>query len=518
MRRAVQKNKNKQKQELKSSKIKRHVSLYSADYSYMNITAVHLTDAPIELEIKVPYNFILREINGLSNNEITYLCRASDLLVLTVNGSEINNDLISLVKRLMPTAIIVYAKKYKNIAKAISKSFGDAKTCELRMMNTILEKIETENTHMAKVRSFMIPSEHFYEDGYLYVKGFMKNGLRSDKVVINGIHEGIIEEVRLNGQVLEGKALNFEESEVQLNSPSGGEEAEKQDSCSYSEHESENEESEEQDLIEEYEACDLNPDFDLINKYADFRGIKSLASCTFKDQEIPDHYRNIVFFKSHKYIMSQVKAKPSIVPKNSEVTLKIFLFNPIVTNVLVIFNLMEYETRMTIHNFDFSSTKPMPKNIVVDNGFRVTQANCIVTRNLNNNVFEEEAELVNGVVSFIGPIDMLGTTAHVLNGNIDSLDTVKLLNGKAHDRLFFERAELRGKPIKIYKSHIVVKGMFFNKEQVDYFRNIKIEAKNGITGYIKKSLGTKGLFKAFFAQPVKHGDIIAMPLYKRKFL
>lgn len=183
------------------------------------------------------------------------------------------------------------------------------------------------------------------------------------------------------------------------------------------------------------------------------------------------------------------------------------------------FNLLEYETRRTLYNYDFSSNDPLASNVLVDNGYRIYSATTAITRNINNKVFKHEPSLLCGVVSFIAPINLYGPSAYILQGNdINTVNTVKLLNGKSASRVLFDCVELSGKPIKVYKSYVVVRGMFFNSEQVEYFRNVKLESKNGISGHIIRPLGTKGLFKAYFSQHVKHGDSIKMYLYKRIFL
>ncbi|KAM0680091.1 ribosome biogenesis protein tsr1 [Glugoides intestinalis] len=521
----IQRNKNKQKQELKSKKVVNRKSFYSSNEAYMNITSISLCKTPMELELKLPFNFILRDATTISAHEITYLCRASDLLILTVTSTDIDNDMISLIKRSMPTAVIAYAKKVKGIAKAVAKSFGSARTCEFSMLDMVLENLETENTHIATVRPFMIPKEARIEEGMLIVEGFMKNSLKTDKVVINGLHHGIIEEIIVDNSVIRGDSLNSEENETVLDRGFSEEPVESEDASEESiiseepEYDLESEEEMQYNCdFEAEEEAVYNPDFDLINKYSEYRGIRNLATCKFKDQRKPEHYKEIVFIKNTKYVQSQIKNRTELIPKNKNVVLKIRLFTEIQEAVHVIFNLFEYETRKSIYNFDFTSSEPLPREVLIDNGFMLFTANSIVTRNLNNNMFEIEPELNTGVVSFIGPINLYNNVATILPDGVNSKKVVRLLNGRSEDRIFFESVELCGKPIKICKSYVVVKGMFHNKEQVEYFSNIKVEAKNGVSGFIKKPLGTKGLFKAYFAQVVKHGDNIKMRLYKRVFL
>lgn len=515
MRRDVQKNKNKQKQEFKAKKIESHKSLYSTDGAYMNITTINLSKIPTDITLKLPYNFIIRDATLLSNHEITYLCRASDLLILSVTSSDIDEDLISLIKKSMPTVVIVYEKKLRSLANPISRSFGNPKICEFSMLNMILEKLQCENTHIATTRPFMVAREVSVNQDIVTVSGFMKNSLRSNKVIINGIHEGIIEEVCVDGTIIPGESLIPEENDALL-SPIESENTTEQESNEETDQYDENEEEEVEEI--DFDEQPIEAEIDLINKYSEYRGIRNLATCSFKDQKKPDHYKDIIFIKNMKYAQSQIKNRETLIPKNKSVVLKIRTFEPIQESIFVMFNLFEYETRKTIHSFDFSSSEPLPKKIIVDNGYRIFTTDCIVSRNLNNRVFKEEKDLLTGVVSFIGPVNLYGTVAFILTDVINSTNTVRLLNGRTEDRIFFECVELKGKPIKICKSYVVVKGMFFNKEQVEYFRNIKVESRNGVSGFIKRPLGTKGLFKAYFSQQVKHGENITMNLYKRIFL
>lgn len=285
MRKHVQKNKNKQKQELKAQNIKKHASLYSSSAAYMNITLIHLCSIPLMLEeLKVNYNFIIRDAASLSFHELTYLCRASDLLILTVTCSEVNNDLISLVKRYMPTAIIVHDKKTKNLARVVSKSFGDAKVVDQSMLNMVISKVQAQNTNLANSRPFMIPRAVAYENNFLILRGFMKNGLKSNKVVINGIHEGIIEEILVDDSIISGESLNFEESEALLYTENIEPVQEEDEIASYKESVEDSESFTEGslDLIDrEPDNTIINPEFDLINKYSEYRGIRNMATCTF---------------------------------------------------------------------------------------------------------------------------------------------------------------------------------------------------------------------------------------------
>ena len=84
-------------------------------------------------------------------------------------------------------------------------------------------------------------------------------------------------------------------------------------------------------------------------------------------------------------------------------------------------------------------------------------------------------------------------------------------------KVILKRIILTGYPFKAKKKRAVIRHMFFNPEDVQYFEKNEIYTKNGLKGKIKGSMGTHGLFKALFNNFIKQADTICMNLYRRVF-
>jgi pre-rRNA-processing protein TSR1 len=85
----------------------------------------------------------------------------------------------------------------------------------------------------------------------------------------------------------------------------------------------------------------------------------------------------------------------------------------------------------------------------------------------------------------------------------------------SQSRVVAKRAVLTGHPFKIHKRLVTVRYMFFNAEDVAWFKAMRLWTRRGRTGFIKESLGTHGYFKATFDGSVNPLDAVAISLYKR---
>jgi pre-rRNA-processing protein TSR1 len=63
------------------------------------------------------------------------------------------------------------------------------------------------------------------------------------------------------------------------------------------------------------------------------------------------------------------------------------------------------------------------------------------------------------------------------------------------NRVVTKRILLTGHPYKIHKKLVTVRYMFFNSEDVAWFKALQLWTKRGRSGFIRESLGTHGYFK-----------------------
>ena len=121
------------------------------------------------------------------------------------------------------------------------------------------------------------------------------------------------------------------------------------------------------------------------------------------------------------------------------------------------------------------------------------------------------------VASFIAPVTW--GSVPVLYFSLSSGSPVFTAAGTilppSPSRVLTKRIILTGHPYKIHKKLVTVRYMFFNTQDVDYFKALRLFTKRGRQGFIKESLGTHGYFKAVFDGRISPMDAVGISLYKR---
>lgn len=205
------------------------------------------------------------------------------------------------------------------------------------------------------------------------------------------------------------------------------------------------------------------------------------------------------------------------------------------TQPLAMFSLLRHEHKKTAVNMSISLSSEVSdpikskSEIILQCGPRRFVINPLFSDDANtpNNVHKFMRFLhpgQSGVASFIGPLTWGSVPILYFSRNTESmeLDSPPLTFigtgtslAPSHTRVIAKRLILTGHPFRIHRRVVTVRYMFFNKEDVAWFKALRLWTKRGRSGYIKESLGTHGYFKATFDGQVNPMDAIAVSLYKR---
>lgn len=296
------------------------------------------------------------------------------------------------------------------------------------------------------------------------------------------------------------------------------------------------------DDLEFPDELELDPSESAKERLAAYRGIKSLANCDWDYDEDsiekPSIWKRLLRISNYKATRNKV-CKDAI--KEVQVSIgnkaRIFIKAPsyIMEKVncdqrpFIIYGLLQHEHKLALVNFSFESwedyEEPIPnkETLIVQYGPRrqVIQPLFNQASNNANNVHKSEKFAHEGnlsIASCIAPV--LFNNAPVIyfkprpDGSLELVGQGTFLNCD-HTRIVAERAVLTGHPVKIHKKVVTIRYMFFNPEDINWFKAIPLFTKMGRSGFIKESLGTHGYFKATFDGKLNAQDTIAMSMYKR---
>ncbi|KAL3936126.1 MAG: hypothetical protein SGARI_002695, partial [Bacillariaceae sp.] len=107
---------------------------------------------------------------------------------------------------------------------------------------------------------------------------------------------------------------------------------------------------------------------------------------------------------------------------------------------------------------------------------------------------------------FLPPAGINGVKELVASGSMIGADA---------DRLVVKRIILTGYPVRVHKRWASVKYMFYDPEDVKWFKPAGLTTKHGLNGRIEESVGEHGTMKCLFNAPIKQHDTVCLCLYKR---
>jgi len=204
---------------------------------------------------------------------------------------------------------------------------------------------------------------------------------------------------------------------------------------------------------------------------------------------------------------------------------------PTNANPIVLFGLMSHETKMTVvhavlirpSGSEGPALRSKKDPLSLSCGFRRFSVRPIYSEHSTGKKHRLLRFFRAGdtaVASFLAPVlfgpapvlafqtGMDGSPQLVAAGPLLSCDP---------DRIVLKRALLSGHPFRIMTRGAVVRFMFFNQEDIRWFKPVELRTKYGRRGRIEEPIGTHGHMKCRFDGQLKSMDTVLMPLYKRIF-
>ncbi|KZF19861.1 DUF663-domain-containing protein [Xylona heveae TC161] len=321
---------------------------------------------------------------------------------------------------------------------------------------------------------------------------------------------------------------------------------------------------------------ELHPHMLARERLARYRGLKSLRSSHWETSEDrghePEEWYRLLDVPNYKGVRSQVAREALVGGVKPGTLVDIHLRNVPLSlqktyspsEPLAVYSLLRHEHKRTVANVSMTLSTDYPnpikakEELIMQCGPRRIVINPVFSAmgNSPNNVHKFDRFLHPGattMATFIGPltwgsVPILffkkksagatdGDQAPSANGDEDKemavdgegegesddanvpLELIGTGTAQAPDRsrVVAKRVILTGHPFKINKKVVTIRYMFFNTEDVAWFKAMPLWTRRGRSGFIKESLGTHGYFKATFDGPINPQDAVGISLYKRVF-
>ncbi|KAL9089081.1 MAG: hypothetical protein Q9165_005894 [Trypethelium subeluteriae] len=308
---------------------------------------------------------------------------------------------------------------------------------------------------------------------------------------------------------------------------------------------------------------ELHPNVLARERLARYRGLKSLRTSHWETEEDkfyePEEWPRLLEIGNYKAaknrfikeaLVNGVKpgTRVHVYLRDVPVTLQ----NSGVSPPISLFSLLRHERKHAAVNYNITLNSAYPtelkskEELIVQCGPRRYIVNPLFSQagDTPNDVHKFERFLHPGrsaIASFVGPLTWGPTPALFFkrralpplvnddanNGislsmasSLSPSDDIALVAtgtslAPSASRVIAKRIILTGHPYKIHKKLVTVRYMFFNPDDVQWFKALQLWTKRGRAGHMKESLGTHGYFKATFDAKVNPMDAVAISLYKR---
>ncbi|KAL2820438.1 hypothetical protein BJX63DRAFT_380781 [Aspergillus granulosus] len=327
--------------------------------------------------------------------------------------------------------------------------------------------------------------------------------------------------------------------------------------------------TEAEDDLEFPDEIELHPNVLARERLARYRGMKSLKTSPWNTSEDrphePEDWRRLLQFGDYKGSKNRILREALVGGVNPGTRVNVHL-RAVPASLCTrpqpvsLFSLLRHEHKHTVVNINMhlNATAEQPlkakEELIVQYGPRRLVVNPVFSSadNTPNNVHKYDRFLHPGrsaIATWIGPLtwgsvpvlvfkkakktesddpEVLDsadadadaseptTAADFTSDNLELIGTGTVV-APDPSRVVAKRAIITGHPYKIHKRVVTVRYMFFNLEDVNWFKALQLWTKRGRSGYIKESLGTHGYFKATFDGKLNPQDSVGISLYKRVF-
>eukprot|EP00088_Acartia_fossae_P067217 TRINITY_DN837_c0_g1_i1.p1 TRINITY_DN837_c0_g1~~TRINITY_DN837_c0_g1_i1.p1 ORF type:complete len:793 (-),score=239.64 TRINITY_DN837_c0_g1_i1:73-2451(-) len=275
-------------------------------------------------------------------------------------------------------------------------------------------------------------------------------------------------------------------------------------------------------------------------RFQKYRGLKSFRTSAWdKKENLPYDYARIFqfenFLRTRKRVLSEELAEGTYAEVGwyVKVVLKgvgAHLKTQFEGRVLSLVSLLPHEHRMSVVNLavrraQISHKLPVKSktHLIFQCGWRRFGAGAIFSQHTTGSKHKYERFFREGstvVMTTFAPIMFPPAPVLVfqdLPGQGHTLLATGTFLNADPDRLVIKRTILSGHPYRVHKKTATVRFMFFNREDINWFKPIELKSKQGRRGHIKEPLGTHGHMKCIFDGQMSQQDTVMLNLYKRVF-
>lgn len=296
---------------------------------------------------------------------------------------------------------------------------------------------------------------------------------------------------------------------------------------------------------------ELHPNVLARERLARYRGLKSLRSSPWEQDEDrahePEEWQRLLQVQNYQASRNSARNEALVggVQPGTRVHVHIkgvtaesrATYHP--AKPVTLFSLLRHEQKRTAVNFlinlssDYSRSIKSKEEIIMQCGPRRFIINPLFSQggNTPNDVHKYCRYLHPGqsaVATFTGPVTWGAVPALFYRRSKpgekkaeDEPDLPLTLIGTgtaippSTNRVIAKRVILTGHPYHIHKRIVTIRYMFFNREDVEWFKALPLWTKRGRSGHVKEPLGTHGYFKATFDAHINPQDTVGVSLYKR---